>query len=44
MGTSVSALARARTLGLPSAETERLNRLVGRAYAQVYVGEPRRGG
>ncbi|NCO41432.1 MAG: hypothetical protein COZ06_32365 [Armatimonadetes bacterium CG_4_10_14_3_um_filter_66_18] len=36
-----SALSRARTLGLASAETERLNRLVGRAYGQLYVGEPR---
>lgn len=39
-----SALSRARSLGLESRETEQLNRLVARAYAQVYVGEPRRPG
>ena len=39
-----SALSRARTHGLEGPETARLNRLVGRAYAHLYVGEPRRGG
>lgn len=39
-----SALSRARTHGLEGPETARLNRLVGRAYAHLYVGEPRRRG